>query len=283
MSKYFYVIVIIFFNLISIYTEIPNGYVFVKSGTFQMGSKSGDYDEIPEHEVTLDNFIIGKYEVTFKDFIIFLNSENNGIVNQNFVVNINKVISNIGYNKKFFFFPTNFAKTDMSPVVLVSWFAAIEYCNWLSIQNGLDPAYFIDGKKIILNPNSFGFRLPTEAEWEYAAKGGNESKGFIFSGSNRIESVAWYGDNLYESIMQVGSYNPNEIGIYDMSGNVWEWCWDNYAENSYKKDLSTTGPLKVLRGGSWGLNKYMSRVTNRHSINPNSKNKFTGFRIVRRI
>jgi formylglycine-generating enzyme len=175
--------------------------VFVEGGTFQMGSNVGDLDEKPVHQVTVSDFYIGKYEVTQKEWVEIMGSN-----------------------------PSHF-KGDNLPVEKVSWFDAIEYCNKRSVQEGLNPVYSINGNtspsdwtngKIVANWDADGYRLPTEAEWEYSARGGNKSRGFTYSGSNTIGEVAWYRDNSGRKTNSVGQKKPNELGIYDMTGNVWE-------------------------------------------------------------
>lgn len=162
---------------------------------------------------------------------------------------------------------------------------------WISIMD-TNPSYYIgknlpvhgasldDCLEFIRRLNSLSglqFRLPTEAEWEYAAKGGNNGKGFEFSGSNNIEEVAWYADNCDEIIHAVGMKKPNEIGIFDMSGNVWEWTSDRIsnAYNYKRNDL-----YYVLRGGSWIQQQNDCRVTNRSCSSPQNTGFSYGFRLA---
>ena len=122
------------------------------------------------------------------------------------------------------------------------------------------------------------FRLPTEAQWEYAARGGNKSKGYTYSGSNVIDDVAWYDDNSGEMTYPVKTKVPNELGIYDMSGNVWEWCSDWYGSYSSAAQTDPTGPAtgshRVMRGGSWGSYASSCRVASRNSFTPTGGNNF---------
>ena len=136
------------------------------------------------------------------------------------------------------------------------------------------------------------FRLPTEAEWEYAARGGNKSKGYLYSGSNSIGDVAWYDVNACDvgsSSVNYGTHavktkSPNELGIYDMSGNVWEWCHDWYGSYSSGSQTDPTGPTsgsdRVLRGGSWFINATYCRVAYRSCITPTNMNSIIGFRLA---
>ena len=167
--------------------------------------------------------------------------------------------------------PSNFNGSNR-PVERVSWYDAVEFCNKLSEREGLQKAYSGSGNSITCDFNANGYRLPTEAEWEYAARGGNSSKGYEYSGSNNIDKVAWYDDNSGRETHEVGKKQPNELGIYDMSGNVWEWCWNLY-DNS--------GSYRVDRGGSWDSFAEGCRVTNRLNGNPDSRYYDFGVRLVR--
>ena len=147
--------------------------------------------------------------------------------------------------------------------------------SWNDIQEFITKLNAQTGKK---------FRLPTEAEWEYAARGGNQSKGYKYSGSNSISDVAWYDDNSGDKTHPVGQKTPNELGIYDMSGNVWEWCQDWYGDYSSSSQTNPTGPssgsYRVLRGGSWNNGARNCRVSNRGSYNPDSRSYRSGFRLA---
>lgn len=199
--------------------------VYVKGGTFQMGSNDGDSDEKPKHSVTLSDFYIGKYEVTQKQWREIMGNN-----------------------------PSNFKNCDNCPVEKVSWNDVQEFIKKLNQKTGKN------------------YRLPTEAEWEYAAKGGNQSKGTIYSGSNNIDEVAWYRENSGSKTHPAGQKKPNELGIYDMSGNVYEWCNDwygNYSAGSQRNPQgSSSGARRVLRGGSWGSIAGNCRVSNRINSAP---------------
>ena len=133
----------------------------------------------------------------------------------------------------------------MDPVICVSWYDAVDYCNWLSRKDGLLPAYSRGGNSIQCNFSANGYRLPTEAEWEYAATGGSSSRGYTYSGSNTIGNVAWYSGNSGLKPHPVGGKQANELGLYDMSGNVWEWCWDWYGDYPSRSQTDPTGVSSV--------------------------------------
>jgi len=182
--------------------------------------------------------------------------------------------------------PSNW-KNDLLPVEQVSWYDVVDYCNKRSIKEGLTPCYSGSGNSITCDWRANGYRLPTESEWEFAARGGNKGKGYKYSGSNDIGSVAWYNGNSGNKTQEVGTKSPNELGIHDMSGNVWEWCWDRYNSSYYAKSSgldspgATTGLIHMLCGGSWGVNAYGCRLTSRDFIDPAGKYYSYGFRVVR--
>ncbi len=180
----------------------------------------------------------------------------------------------------------------LHPVIHVSWNDAVAFCNWLSEKEGLQKAYSGSGSSIRCDFNANGYRLPTEAEWEYAARGGNTSKGYKYSGSNDLDAVGWYGAynndgnrTREEGTSPVGKKQPNELGIYDMSGNVWEWCWDWKGEYSSSNQTDPRGPnsgsYRVLRGGSWSLNPEYCRVAPRDFSDPAYRSINVGFRLAR--
>jgi formylglycine-generating enzyme required for sulfatase activity len=177
-------------------------------------------------------------------------------------------------------------KGNTLPVEMVSWYDAVEYCNKRSLQERLTPAYTIKGTNVAWNRNANGYRLPTEAEWEYAAKGGNGSPGnYEYSGSSRADAVAWYEANSKEETQPVGRKASNSLGLYDMSGNVWEWCWDWYGDYSSESQRdpagSSSGSFRVLRGGSWYYAVGYSRSASRNYANPSDADYNIGFRVVR--
>ncbi len=244
--------------------DVPNDMVFVEGGTFTMGCTSEqldcESDEKPVRKITVASFYIGKYEVT-----------------QSWWESV------MGGN------PSEFKGPNL-PVEDVSWYEILEFCNRISEKEGLTKAYKINGKTISCDFGASGYRLPTEAEWEFAARGGKRSTSKQYSGSDDISKVAWYWNNSGKETHEVGLLDPNELGIYDMSGNVWEFCWDWYSSESYKYLISEnpsgsdSGKQKVLRGGGgWDYDLNSCRVANRNKIEPEGRDNFYGFRVVRKV
>ncbi len=251
-------------NFIVAKTELDM--IFVSGGEFMMGSNEGESDEIPPHKVELNSFYISKYEVTHEEFIKFLNQKKvnrfGGLGNEVYLDMQDKDCA-VGYrNGKFYFKGSKFALKANCPLIEVQWHGANAYCRWA------------------------GGRLPTEAEWEYAARGGVKSKGYKYAGSNRIEHVAEYDGNSLGATTVVGTKRPNELGIYDMTGNVYEWCHDWYEELYYSSSMRKnpmgpkTGVYKVFRGGSWCIEALYSRVAYRNCDEPSSGGNTLGFRLV---
>ncbi len=185
-----------------------------------------------------------------------------------------------------------FSQSEVDPVVLVSWYAAVKFCNWLSRKEGLTVAYSGSGKDIQCDYSSNGYRLATEAEWEYAAEGGHKSRGYeypgskyAYAGSNLEDEVGWHYFNSGKKTHPVEQKKPNELGFYDMSGNVWEWCWDWYGKYSLSEQADPRGPStgseRVCRGGGWDSYEWRMRVESRFHINPLFGTNTTGFRVVR--
>lgn len=246
--------------------------VSVQGGSFQMGSNNGGVDEMPIHEVTISGFQIGKFEVTIAQFLQFLNDVNcdsDGSFNDSEhgeVEYVDMDVANcaIGYQgEQFYFKGSNIAASEDCPVFEVTWFGANAYCKWA------------------------GGRLPSEAEWEFAARGGIYTNSYFYSGSNYLSSVAWHLGNSGKMTHPVGQKAANELEIYDMSGNVREWCADwydsQYYGNSPAKDPTgpATGTSKILRGGDWNGNDFVNRVADRIQYNPNNSYDYVGFRLVK--
>jgi sulfatase modifying factor 1 len=233
----------------------------IPAGTFTMGCTGEqlncESDETPTHQVTLSAFAIGKYEVTQKEWRTVM-----------------------GTNPSYF-------TGDNKPVEQVQWYEVINFCNALSTIDGLTPVYTISGTIITVDWSANGYRLPTEAEWEYAARGGASATNTKYSGSNNIEDVAWYYLNSNSTTHDVGTKSPNQLGVFDMSGNVWEFCWDWYSSTYYSSANQTnpigpsSGSVRVIHGGSWENNADAGRVSERNNALPNGIHKHVGFRLAR--
>ena len=182
-----------------------------------------------------------------------------------------------------------------NPAVNVNWFDAAFYLNWLNEREGLKPVYKLtaNGEKddsgndlfdVEIDNSAKGYRLPTAAEWAFAARGGNDSKGFEYSGDSLLINVGWYRENSNSRTQPVGQKKPNELGLYDMSGNVWEWCrdWsDNFPENPEKNYSGPdSGSNRVIRGGSWSDGAEFCRSAFRYNFSPGLRFRSLGFRLV---
>ena len=200
-----------------------------------------------------------------------------------------KKISEIAVEKCGFYLPDH-ARYDHLlnlPVEKVSWYDAVKFCNKKSERDGLTPCYSGSGSNVSCNFSANGYRLLTEAEWEYAARGGPESRGYKYSGSSNPDEVAWYRDNLGIKTHQVGIKKANELGLYDMSGNVYEWCWDMYDDGYYRNSPTSnpkgpsSGKYRVLRGGSWSDDTRYMRCADRVRCDPDLRFNDDGFRYAR--
>jgi formylglycine-generating enzyme len=229
------------------YQPLGMKFVYVTPGTFEMGSDSGPLNERPQHQVTLTNpYLISQFVVTQSIYDSIMDS---GL-------------------SDFDIYENNF------PVINVSWNDAINFCKKLT--------EYVREKYDI--PMEFEYTLPTEAEWEFAAKGGVISSGYKYSGSDNLDSVAWYRTNSGEKMHNIALKQPNELGIYDMSGNVLEWCQDWYFRYSARKAVNPSGmrygKYKVVRGGGYINNELFCRTSSRSWDLPNSKYDNVGFRVV---
>ncbi|MEU8674018.1 SUMF1/EgtB/PvdO family nonheme iron enzyme [Streptomyces sp. NPDC048560] len=169
------------------------------------------------------------------------------------------------------------AKGDRVPVEGVSWLDAVEFCNALSRQEGYAPAYALGSgepgrpEAVAWDTSADGYRLPTEAEWEHACRAGTEGARY-----GRLDEIAWHRGNSGESIHDVGGKEPNPWGLYDMLGNVWEWCWDVY-------DAEVYGTYRVLRGGGWFDEPWSCRASVRRRSHPTFRIDDVGFRVARTV
>jgi formylglycine-generating enzyme required for sulfatase activity len=262
--------------------KIPENLVLVKGGALKDAKCTNFYGK----SIVFPNFYIGKYEVTQKEWLDVMGSN-----------------------------PSQF-KGDNLPVETVSWYDCVEYCNARSVKEGLKAYYNIDKSTkdtnnqtavddikwtVTINPRANGYRLPTEAEWEYAASGGQLSKESTYSGGNDIEKVAWFWQNSgdtkltgfwtwprvqanHDRTRAVGGKVANELGIYDMSGNVREWCWDWFGDldahgNGPKGSTSETG--RVWKGGGWMGGDFCCEIEFRASFEASGKGPDQGLRVCR--
>jgi len=245
---------------------MPENFVLVEGGTFNNGTS----------DVTVSSFYIDKYELTQAGYQAVMGTDP----------------------------ASGYGNGDNYPVYYVSWFNAIEYCNRRSMQDGLSPCYSYstygtnlanwpvgwntnnaNHTNVSCNWSANGYRLPTEMEWMFAARGGNQSQGYTYSGSNDINAVAWYRSNSGNTTHIVGTKAPNELGIFDMSGNVWEWCWDIYG--AYPSGAQTdphganNGSYRVLHSGSWTNYNTDCSVSYRLRVDATGSTKDIGFRVIR--
>jgi formylglycine-generating enzyme required for sulfatase activity len=253
--------------------------VKVQGGSFKIGNNELDEDERPQYGLNLSSFLLGKYEMTNKIFCAFMNyihCDSLGKINRLKVINLkplNARIKRDAATGRFFVLK----EYENYPVVNVSWAGASLFCK------------------------TMGGSLPSEAEWEYAARGGvyavryytNEKKSdydyeLRFAGGNTMDEVGWFVDNSDGACHHVGDLKPNQLGLYDMSGNVWEWCYDNYNKDFYKRNDHGTDPIcltgsgkRVNRGGSWSSDAQYCRVSNRNYLDEFSYNPYIGFRYRR--
>ncbi|MEV5574151.1 formylglycine-generating enzyme family protein [Spirillospora sp. NPDC052269] len=161
------------------------------------------------------------------------------------------------------------ASGDLLPVENVSWWDAVHFCNTLSEQEGLAPAYRVHGDEAEWDRSADGYRLPTEAEWEYACHAGTSGPHYA-----PLDEIAWYRENSGERPHEVGAKRPNPWGLYDMLGNVWNWCWDFYDPEVY-------GTYRVLRGGGWFDEHWSCRASARRRSHPTYRVDDVGFRLAR--
>ena len=293
--------------------------VLIPAGSFDMGDtfNEGGSEERPVHSVYIDAFYIGTCEVTNQQYCDGLN----WAYAQGGLISISGgVVYKYNSGTSYPYCDTNSADSDScivwngstftveagretQPMVEVSWYGAVAYCNWRSVREGRTPCY--DTSTWNCNFGADGYRLPTEAEWEKAARGGTPWHRFPWSDTDTIQHARanyysssnyfydtsptrgchpTFNTGVYPYTSPVGYFAPNGYGVYDAAGNVWEWCHDWYSSDYYGSSPTSnpTGPGsgsgRVLRGGGWGLNASNCRVANRSGYTPDNRRSLLGFR-----
>lgn len=287
--------------------------VRISGGTFTMGctseQKDCDSDESPTTRVTVSDFYLGKFELALREFKQFIDAsgyktdaDKDG---GSYLWTGSKWEKKSGVNWKCDVAGKIRPSSEYEhPVIHVSWNDAIAYCNWRSEKEGLSKVYTISRDKVRANWNANGYRLPTEAEWEYAARDGGKAIQYAWGNGKPNGNVAdetakkkfadWttfdgYTDgHVYTS--PVGTFAQGSLGLHDMSGNVWEWCWDWYDIGYYAKSNNNRDPRgpdsgsdRVGRGGSWDNFPAFARVANRLYNSPDNRYDFLGFRLARTV
>lgn len=212
--------------------------VFVKGGEVQLNNKN----------IVVCSFRISRFEITNKQYAQFLNIVKiigDGIFKGVQIINVTSTDLQLEYKNEHWY--SKVGKEDF-PMVMVNYYGALEYCNWI------------------------GGNLPSEAEWTFAAKGGNKSKSFLYSGSNSLDEVGWYHQNSDAQAHKVGVKKPNELGIYDMSGNAWEWCLND--------TLKANSDFCVHKGGSWYAEAQPAQINSHYGNTPTHFSNSVGFRVI---
>jgi len=249
---------------------------FIGQGTFTMGNtkEQNKPSELPTHQVTLSDYRIGKYPIKQSEWVSVMGE-----------------------------WSFEFADNPDHPADNISWYAALVYCNKLSIGEGITPVYSINGStnpddwgnipnsanatwdSVVCDWSSKGYRLPTESEWEFAARSRGNDTDFLYSGSNNIDLVAWYNGISPLATRPVGLKRPNILQIYDMSGNIREWCWDRYGNYTPTPKHNPHGPgsgeYSVNRGGSYNDDADTCRISARGFDHRYKSESFYGLRVVK--
>jgi formylglycine-generating enzyme required for sulfatase activity len=277
----------------------PTGFALIPQGAFTMGDSLDGLSDAPTRTVTLDAYYMGKYEVTKAEW---------------------DEVRTWGLSNGYTDLAAGSGKASNHPVHSIDWYNMVKWCNARSQKEGLTPAYYTnDAQTTIYKTGSVnvtnaqvkwsasGYRLPTEAEWEKAARGGLSGKrfpwgdtishsqanyyassGFSYDSSGSVNNFhPTYATGNYPYTSPVGAFAANGYGLHDMVGNVWEWCWDWYGTDAVDSQTNprgtTSGTYRVFRGGSWNYNAGDSRVAGRYYYNPTDTYNLVGFRVLRSL
>ncbi|HUX42846.1 MAG TPA: SUMF1/EgtB/PvdO family nonheme iron enzyme [Rectinemataceae bacterium] len=297
----------------------PPELVFVRGGVFTMGSKTGTNEEEPERKVALRNFLIAAKTVSRGDFLRFASATGyvTSAEREDGGYGLNPV-GNYGYFLDLDVRHPGFPQSDEDPAVELSWYDAIAYCDWLSMREGLRPRYAIKGRTdlaalsggwnlsnstlVSIDAEADGYRLPTEAEWEYAAAGGQRawkdhdrydyawepgpiSANVLDESFHRLfpDAIVIAGlDDGWPWTSPAGSFRPNILGLYDMAGNVWQWCEDSWDAKT-RDGTASAGPggRRVIKGGSWKDLLSALTLTTRAMHPAKDRSSIIGFRLAR--
>lgn len=247
-------------------------FVLVKGGQYTRGDQtgSGQANEKPAHAVRTADFLMGKYEVTVDQFALF--TEDTGYLTapekRGWVIDIDAGMGSFVRREGISWRNPGFEQRGNHPVVWVDWHDALRFARWLSEKTGQK------------------YTLPTEAQWEFAAKGGRSQRWAGTSREEDLEHFAWYASNSGMKTHEVGVLEPNGFGIHDLSGNVWEWCLDGYhdygvAPHTLVDPLVQRGDTRIIRGGSWRVDAPLTTTTYRNGYKPTYSHSSMGFRLVR--
>jgi len=248
-----------------VFSQVQNEMIRIEGGTFLMGSPEDEFgrsmtDEEPQHRVTVKSFFIAKYPVTQAEY---------------------QAVTSVNPSQ---------TKNPAHPVDSTNWFDAVNYCNRRSAAEGLTPAYTVNGAQVTWNREADGYRLPTEAEWEYACRAGTVSP---FYSGNTMHGAGWFNENSFTTVNgfwsrhthPVGQKEPNAWGLYDMHGNILEWCWDwmspYTAEPKHDPIGPATGHRRIYRGGCFDSGSSQCRSAYRFGQTPYLGMFYMGFRIAR--